>query len=395
MKNKLKPIFLVAQKNRALLVVAVISLGILVLQHREYFSPELKGAAVAATKEKIQISDFSPDGKRLYLDYCDSLNNCQIGWVDLSSNKVSLFEMKNTKDLVSSPSSSADSRQLAIIIKEAINNYETSQIGLLDLETNTYRPVTHSSTFKEWPAFSIDGKKIIYAQANRVRESGKTRFSGWDVYETDLETGIERRLTEFCFFLIDRTRYLNDNKRFVFSGESPGCNFPRPNTAHHDERYDYRDYKITQEGKEIYKKLYAANTVFMMTGNEIGLKPVVMNGEQSGGSVVSGDGKKIFFISLTNKIDNSNDFNYHYDVFVIEDGVVRRLTNLNALITGLAVSFHGDQVAYQSDPQRNHNSAIWIMDTVTKTHQKINLGRRSNFFVINIANQLGGNRNDN
>lgn len=387
MKNKLKSISLVVQKNRTLLIIAVIFLGILVLQNRDYFSPELKGAAVTATKEKIQVSDFSPDGKRLYLDYCDSLNNCQIGWVDLSSNKVSLFEMKNTKDIVSSPSSSADSRQLAIVIKEAANNYETSQIGLLDLEKNTYRPVTHSSTFKEWPAFSIDGKKIIYAQAGRVRKSGKTRFSGWDVYETDLATGIERRLTEFCFFLIDRPRYLNDNKRFVFSGESPACNFPRPNTTHHDDSYSYRDYKVTQEGKEIYRKLYEANTIFMMTGNDIDIKPVVMNGEQSGGAIVSGDGKKIFFISITNKIDNSNDFNFHYDVFVVEDGTVRRLTNLKTLITGLAVSFHGDQVAYQSDPKMNHNSAIWIMDTVAKTHQRIDLGSRSSFFVIDIANQ--------
>lgn len=393
MKNEFKPILLVVQKSRILLIIVIFLLSILVLQSRDYFSLfslQSGGAATTATKEKFQISDFSPDGKKLYLDYCDALNNCQIGWLDLLSKKIGLFALKNTKDVATSPSSSTDGKQLVIVIKEAANNYETSQIGLLDLEKNTFRAVTHSSTFKEWPSLSSDGKKIIYAQASRIRSSGKTRFSEWDVYETELATGMERRLTDFCFFLVSPPKYMADNKRFVFSGEEPVCNFPVPNTARSHEDYSYEDYKNSENGRALYKKMYQRNTNFMMTGNETTLKPFVISGEQSGSATLSRDGTKIFFTSITNKMDNSEEFSYNYDLFVFEDGTTHRLTNLKTMITGFAVSSRGEQVAYQSDKQRNHNDVLWIMDVTTRMHSKIDLPERSSFAVINVANKLKG-----
>lgn len=393
MKNEFKPILLVGQKSRILLIIVILLLSILVLQSRANFSSFSLlsgGVATTATKEKFRISDFSPDGKKLYLNYCDALNNCQIGWLDLRSKKIGLFALQNTKDVVTSPSSSTDGKQLVIVIKEAANNYETSQIGLLDLEKNTFRAVTHSSTFKEWPSLSSDGKKIIYAQASRIRSSGKTHFSEWDVYETELATGMERRLTDFCFFLLSPPKYMADNKRFVFSGEEPACNFPNSNTSYSHEGYSYEDYKNSQNGRRLYNQKYQRNTIFMMMGNETTLKPIVINGEQSSGATLSRDGTKIFFTSISNRMDNSEEFDYNYDLFVFEDGAIHRLTNLKTMITGFAVSSRGEQVAYQSDKQRNHNDVLWIMDVTTGLHSKIDLPERSSFAVINVANKQKG-----
>lgn len=328
-------------------------------------------ATTAPVKEKFQISDFSPDGKKLYLDYCDTSRNCRIGWLDLAAQHVSLFTPQGTQNVMSSPSSSDDGKQLAVVIKEATSNYETSQIGILDLEKNTYRPITKSTTFKEWPSFSHDGKKIIYGQANRKRGSGKTRYSEWDIYEVDIATGVERRLTDFCFFIIDRPQYLDDNKMFVFSGEAPSCNFPvRGNTG--------------IEGYNSYKKLYQDNTIFMMNGAETTLKPLFTNGSASLGPTLSRDGK-IFFISITNKMDGIKCCYYNYDLFEYENGSIHRLTNLKTMMSGLAVSSRGEWVAYLSDEQRNHNNELWMMDVKAGTHSRINLGESGKFSLINAV----------
>lgn len=334
-------------------------------------SPPVKDTPV---KEKIHLSDFSPDGNKLYLDYCDTTRHCNIGQFDLQTQEASLFVPQDTQDAVASPSSSDDGKQLVVVIKEAAGNYETSQIGILDLATHTYRAVTQSQTFKEWPSFSHDGKKIIYAQSNRKRTSGKTRFSEWDIYEMELATGVERRLTNFCFFVIDRPQYMVDNKRFVFSGD-PTCNFPNQGSA---------------DSYKAYQKQYQDNTVFVMSGDETTLKPLVISGDLSHGATLTRDGLKILFKAITNKMDNSKEFSYNFDLFTYEEGKIHRLTNLKTYLSDYAISAHGEWVAYLSDEQRNNNDVFWIMDVAAGTHSKINLGEHNSFTVTNIINQPKG-----
>ena len=328
----------------------------------------------ASIKEKIHLSDFSPDGTKLYLDYCDITRHCNIAQFDLQTRKTSLFVPQGTQDAVASPSNSDDGKQLAIVIKDAANNYEISQIGILDLATHTYRVVTKSPAFKEWPSFSHDGKKIIYAQSNRKRTSGKTRFSEWDIYEMELATGAERRLTNFCFFVVDRPQYMADNKRFVFSGD-PTCNFPNQGSA---------------DSYKAYQHQYQDNNVFVMSGDETTLKPLVISGDLSGGATLTRDGLKILFKAITNKMDNSKESLYNYDIFAYEEGKIHRLTNLKTFLSDYAVSAHGERVAYLSDEQRNRNNVLWIMDVAAGAHSKINLGEHSSFTVTKIINQPKG-----
>jgi len=360
-----------------LAVLAVVTLWITykIFQALWFFDvikmPFVKGAPI---KEKIHLSDFSPDGNKLYLDYCDATRHCNIGEFDLQTQKTRLFVPQGTQDAVASPSSSDDGKQLAIVVKEAANNYQTSQIGILDSVTHTYRLVTQSPTFKEWPSFSHDGKKIIYAQANRKRESGKTRFSEWDIYEMELATGAERRLTNFCFFVIGRPQYMTDNKRFVFSGD-PTCNFPNQGSA---------------DSYKAYQHQYQDNNVFLMSGEEATLKPLVISGDLSNGATLTRDGNQIFFEAITNKMDNSKESLYNIDLFAYENGKIHRVTNLKTYLSDYAVSAHGERLAYLSDKQRNRNNVLWIMDVAAGTHNKINLGEHNSFAVTNIINQPKG-----
>lgn len=380
MKNILMLATLAAVKRHWLLTAIFVVIVVVIWNFRDLIYLSLNAPTVTPVKEKIAVHDFSPDGKKLYIDYCNPVNSCSAGWLDIPSKHVSLFALQNTKDVVSSSSSSADGRQLAIVIKEAVNNYETSQIGLLDMDKNTYRAVTHSPTFKEWPSVSIDGKKIIYAQASRIRKSGKTRFSGWDIYETDIATGVERRLTDFDFSLIDRPQYLADGRKFVFSAEYPSYF----NSQHSHGEYTLKDLESANRSREIYKNQYQNNTIFLMTGVETTLKPLFTNGEHSHGPTLSRDGK-IFFISITNKMDSNDAIKfYNYDLFVYENGIIKRLTKLETAITGSAVTAQGEMIAYLSDKLRNGHSELWLMDVSSGQHQKINLGEHSTFSTINI-----------
>jgi Tol biopolymer transport system component len=323
-------------------------------------------------KEQFAVTGFSPDSKKLYLEFVDTSRHLRIGWMDLATKQVTLFAPQNTQDELASPSSSADGKQLAIVIKAAASNYEKSQIGVLDLESNTYRTITKSDSYKQLPSFSRDGKKIIYAQPAYRRESGKTRFSDWDIYETDVATGAEHRLTDFCFFAVGKPFYLEDGERFIFFGEYPSCNYPsRANP----------DYLA-------YKKRYQGNDIFMrrMGTEELPLEPLLQNVKHTSAAFLT-QGGKIFFVSRTNEMDGIKWGNFNYDIFEYEGGAIKRLTNLKTALSGLVVSPRGEVAAYISDPSRNRNHENWMMDVNNGIHSKINFGDSKSFQVVNVINQ--------
>lgn len=322
---------------------------------------------VSTPKEQFAVAGFSPDSKKLYLEFADVTGKVRIGWMDLATRKVSLFEPQNTQDQLFAASSSADGKQLAIVIKEAEHNFESSQIGILDLQSKTYRAITHGYSYRQFPSFSRDGKKIIYASPNHIRASGHTRFSGWDIYEVDVNTGIERTLTAYCFFSVTYPFYLGDGDKFVFSGEGPMCNYPSPSNE---------DYKS-------YSEKYHENEIFLRSiGKEEPLEPLFQNGKFSDYPFVTRD-DKIFFVSTDG---------YNYDIFAYDDGVIKQLTNLKTYLWGYVVSPHGDLIEYGSDEKRNRHTKQWLMDVKSGTHSEIDFGDSKSFQIIKVANQLKGER---
>lgn len=325
-------------------------------------------------EQQFAVTGFSPDSQKLYLEYLDAERKVKIGWMDLPTKQVSLFMPLDTPDSFGSPSSSSDGKQLAIVIKAAASNFEKSQIGVLDLEKNVYRTITTSDSYKQFPSFSRDGKKIIYAQANRRRESGKTRFSKWDIYETDVNTGIERRLTNFCFFAVSQPFYLDDGERFVFSGEYPSCNYPSGTNPDH----------------RAYEKRYQGNDIFMRSvSKESPLEPLFQNGKYASAAFLTRDGK-IFFKSITNEMDGIKGGNYNFDIFEYENGVIKRLTDLKTYLSGLVVSPKGDLVAYSSDEKRDRNTEYWIINIKDGSHSPLTIVDSKLFKVINVASQPRG-----
>lgn len=64
---------------------------------------------------------------------------------------------------------------------------------------------------------------------------------------------------------------------------------------------------------------------------------------------------------------------FNYDLFLRRGGSVKRLTQLNSMIMGSALSPDGRFAAYLSDPKRNHRESLWVFDIENNTHEKIPL----------------------
>ncbi len=74
------------------------------------------------------------------------------------------------------------------------------------------------------PPFSPDGKLILFKRSAVKRQKPEYSYdqmppSRWDIYEIEVETGKERRLTNYEFYRISQPFYLPDGKRFIFSAE--------------------------------------------------------------------------------------------------------------------------------------------------------------------------------
>jgi Tol biopolymer transport system component len=198
------------------------------------------------------------------------------------------------------------------------------------------------------PSFAPDGKRIIFLRSQRVRErafplKGEMNCD-WDVYEADVDTGVERRLTNYRFYKALSPHYLADGKRFIFTGEGPyNPHGPGP-----------RNYKE-------YEDLYGENFIFIMDGVKNELKPAVVNGRHS--QCASVDRKDtLLFRSRTTEMDGLPPGRDTQDLFLFKNGRVERLTRLNAYIDWSLLSRDGSTVLFskQSD-RKSREFSYWMM----------------------------------
>lgn len=354
----------------ALVFLGFIILILLLLSYLGVIQTPFQLEQDTPAKESFAAASFSPDSKKLYIEHIDSFGNFRIGWIELATSKVVLLVPQDPNDELAAPRPSQDGMTLAIVIRDAKGARETSQIGVLDLERNTYHAITKSDAYKQFPSFSRDGQKIIYGQANRIRESGKTRHSKWDVYDAELGSGIERRLTNFCFFAIENPFYLGSDNEFVFSGDNPTCS--------------YTSQGLTRENEQYYQ-MYRDNRILLrQIGDASPLRPLFQYGDSTRAAFPTDDGR-IFFVAKTNEIDGIKGGNYNFDICVYKDRSITRLTDLKTYLSSLVVAPKGDLLFYSSDKLRNGKSTYWLFDVSNNSHKQIDPGDIRTFEIITIT----------
>lgn len=314
---------------------------------------------------------FSPDNKKLIFGLC-TVNNCDLATYEIQANKLSVFNPTGNK-YNCNPSYSKDGKKIVFDSGPDHDINWNSDIYIMNADGSDVHQLTHdynNNPIKEGdqiiikynvrPTFSPDGKKVLFKRAGVVRErsmgQGKM-LSHWDIYEVNIETGIEKRLTNYKFYQMSRPYSLSDGKRFIFSGDGP-----QNNTGVGPK--DFREYE----------EKYQDNKIFIMDGKNNLLRPMFMHGRYSAHPAVTKD-DAILFLSITNEMDGLPRNPYNYDLFLKKGEKITRLTKMGANITPQdAISLDGSKVVFVAIKERKTGrTSLWMVNSDGTGLQKIEL----------------------
>lgn len=322
-------------------------------------------------KIKISLNGFSSDNRLLSFDFCRN-QKCHPVLMDLHSGEISKIVPPDSDEWWSSGRFSPNDKRLAFVVKRFSENSRLSQLGLYDISTKMLKIHTRSQSLKEFPSFSPDEKRLIFAQSNRERASGHTRFSDWDIFELDIETGQERQLTDYQFFSIGKPYYLSDGKNFIFSGEAPTRAEGKTGITTSE------DLDKVQRARKDYERKYQDNTIFILGPFENPeLRPAFTNGPLTNGPEISRDGKRIAYHGRSEHLNReAGDFStggFTFDIFMLENGQHRRLTNLKHSLRDYTMSPDGSLIAYTSGPREGGELQLWLLDIVQNERKQIEI----------------------
>jgi Tol biopolymer transport system component len=315
-------------------------------------------------QDVIREISFSPDGKKLIFDRRNAGRPGMIHVYDLATGELSAYQTLKGERWFH-PRYSFDGKHIVFIKMPLIDgkdNPENTQIAIMDSDGKNAREITNTKGFKVYPSFSHSGKKIIFARPDVLREKGsRTPAADYDVYEVDVETGQEARLTHFRFYEMSRPYYFPDDKTFVFWGDPP---LSYPNVPDSD----------TALMKKICRELrakYQYNSIYVMQANANELKPYlvmpdyqkkfkdyVADSESSRLPSLSADGSVLVFMSIGYRSDGSAEGYQLYQYSA--DGNHRRITHLPLTsIISQSVSSSGEQLAVVYGEQTKNKIIIY------------------------------------
>ena len=251
----------------------------------------------------------------------------------------------NGKKIVFTGSLDEDNQNRNIYIMNA-DGSSIRQLTNFDFSKQKHRDL-EMSNFVIGPSFSPDGKRIIYAKSRFKRGRAfplrGTKHDAWDVYEVDLATGTEHRLTNYDFYEMSWPYYMPDGKRFIFSAMGP------VNPKGRGPK-DFREYE----------KLYQKNFIFIMDGINNELKPAFTYGSNSTSPCVMPDGA-IIFLSETSAKDSPKSTQ---ELFIYKNGQLKQLTYLGSWIELATVSDDGKRIMFtKKSDNKAHGRSKWLMNS--------------------------------
>jgi len=355
--------------KRAAVVMGVVILALWLWSPGFLFGPrgaseEYKRNHPSAFTIHYGLPDFSPDGQKLLFEYGALSWGTKMATYDLRTGEIFTYSKIGIKYCLSR-AYSRDGKQIVFI--GASRNEGARNIYLMNSDGSGLRKLTNyvERTYKKgeltpqmiiegevgpqifiWaPSFSPDGKRILYAKSTRKRKrayplSG-VMHADWDIYELDIATGTERRLTDYNFYDISYPYYLADGKRFIFAGEGP--------------------VKLGAMDFREYEKRYGKNYIMIMGGRKNELKPILMNQDNSGLPSVSYK-DDILFISRTDQMDGLENIPVAYrDLFLFRNGGITRLTKMRDDIWRARISPDGGRVVFLIRRKNNEGESIWMI----------------------------------
>jgi Tol biopolymer transport system component len=318
-------------------------------------SEEYKRNHPTAHQINVAPREFAPGNNDMLLFDYSTVFWSKIATYNLKTKELKLFDNIPIKQ-VTFPMFAPDGQKIGFI--GAHDEYgDNRNIYIMNADGSEIRQITdfnftgqkkvnlESSNKIRTPSFSPDGKRILYAKSHFKREMAYPlkgiRDDAWDVYELDVATGVERRLTRYDFYDIGRPHYMPDGKRFIFSAEGP------VNTTGRGPK-NFREYE----------QMYQKNFIFIMDGVNNELKPAFTHGNYSEQPSVSVDGS-IFFISETTAKESPEKVR---ELFIYRDGKIKQLTHMDAWVQYPRLSRDGKYVLFvKRTDKKSSNYSHWIM----------------------------------
>lgn len=157
--------------------------------------------------------------------------------------------------------------------------YGHKRPAVMDPDGKSIWIIPNSSDAKQYPTFSHSGDKIICAKFICSEINGKKKMEGWDIFEVDIHTGSETRLTWFNFFtLLSPPFEFPDGKTIVLSA------YGVPGLPHELDSKD-NSYMVKKGDKQ---RPYP----FIIPDRR---SPLLDDTNNTRIPLVSSDGKRIFF----------------------------------------------------------------------------------------------------
>jgi len=354
-KNEKK---ILSQRILSICFLLLIVAGTLIISCRSSEpSEEQKRNHPSAKQVNIGTPKFMPGNNDIIIFEYASVFSSKLVTYNLKTGKFTKFENIPFKQAFF-PSYSSDAKK--IVFLGALDEFgHNRNIYIMNADGSGLRQITNFdfSGKKEGnlkisnkvraPSFSSDGKRILYAKARFKRErayplSG-TMDTAWDVYEIDVATGKERRLTNYDFYEISWPHYMPDGKRFIFSAEGP------VNSTGKGPK-DFREYE------EMYQK----NFIFIMDGIANELKPAFTYGSNSDWPCVMPDGA-IIFVSETSA---KNSPKATRELFIYKKGQVKRLTQMDTWISHARISSDGKYIIFSKrSDKKTYDHSKWLMNS--------------------------------
>ena len=174
-------------------------------------------------KDSISELSFNHDGKKVVFDRCKN-EGCQIQVYDLETGELAAYQSPKGERWTMGKYS-YDGKRIAFSVipikPKGGLDLGAMQIAVMDADGKNFKKVTSGPGAKLYPAFSHRGKKILYARAARIRETGGTPAAQYDAWEVNLETGQQTQLTFFQYYYMSNLTYFPDGERFIYYGENP------------------------------------------------------------------------------------------------------------------------------------------------------------------------------
>lgn len=281
---------------------------------------------------------FTSDGKAIVFERRNGKSPTQIQMLDLASGELTAYQSPEGEIWVMPKCSPCDGRVVLVIHPPDENHIPgATQIATMNVDGSNFKKLTDSNGYKTYPSLPYSGETLIYAKSEQ--EGGKR-----DIYEVDLATQAEKRITTFGFYITLFHRYLPDGKRFSFTGE------------------------------EMVAGRYGRNrSIYVMQLDNPKLEPLLLRqdseGRQSSASgplLVSKDGS-MFFCDQHNKHCEGKQEKWQQCFAYSSDGNHRLILEIEAIhILSADISPDGKKLALayrESRGNRNDRIALYSTDT--------------------------------